>query len=279
MLVVALGLAAGFILGALRAAGGLPVAQTHAAGPARAAREPSVSEPALQAADPHSAHRGRIPIQAVAFGVPLSSPPGSPKAALPGAMVESMVAAVLDGRDPASVVDQRTVVGDLIPGAGDEVILGVTLATEEAEVALFRRTGPSWALVARVGGFAAIDGLAVVPLTGDGGHELLVYEDHDERTGAFYRRRALTILKWRRDRLVPVWSGTLYEEMYSLEPPLTVREVTAVDVRFAGGELMATGSVVRSRLRPDGGYEDESHESLETRWRWAPEPFRFVLQK
>ncbi|HEY8416603.1 MAG TPA: hypothetical protein VIK93_01055 [Limnochordales bacterium] len=272
VLAAAAGLALGFILGALRSAGFWPAAVLPSGGAAP-------GEPSL------AAWAGPLARQA-------PPPPLSPQ------VVQSLVAIALEGGglagshrpdgsppsgDPAgaagpidAVVDRHVLMGDVVPGGGDEVILGITRASGDGLVAVFQRAGPSWRLVAKSGGFGAIDRIEVRALTGADSGELLVYDDHDQLTGAFYRRRAVTILKWRNGVLVPVWSETLYEELYSLDPPLAEREITAVDVRFGAAELVVRGEVARSRRLPDGTYRDLERTPVEARWRWDSGRFRFV---
>lgn len=267
----AAGLALGFVLGALRMAGSWPAAVVPAgavvAGTLRAAWEPpgtrQAEAPALSPPVVQSLVEAALQGQGPAGGVRTG---GSRSGGDDSGAVESMDA----------VVDRIVVMGDVVPGGGDEVILGITLAGGDGLVAVFQRAGPSWRLVAKHGGFAAIDRLEVRALSGVDSAELLVYDDHDELTGAFYRRRAVAILKWRGGGFVPVWSETLYEELYSLDPPMAEREITAVDVRFGAAELVVRGEVARSRLQPDGTYRDIERTPVETRWRWDAVRFRFV---
>ncbi|OUM94492.1 MAG: hypothetical protein BAA04_10285 [Firmicutes bacterium ZCTH02-B6] len=172
------------------------------------------------------------------------------------------------------VLGFRLATGDLIPGGGDEIAVGVTLAGGGV-VAVFRRQGDVWVEAARMDGFAAIDGLEVRSATG-AGWELFIYDEHDELTGAFYLRRGLTILKWRAGAFVPVWAGTLYEEAYSLDPPMAERIVSAAEVNAGRGELVVRGLHTRARREADGAYRDVEEAPLSGRWRWDDGLFRFV---
>lgn len=180
----------------------------------------------------------------------------------------------------SQVKSYRVATGDLIPGDGDEIALGLTLVSGDGEVAVFRRQGSGWLQAARIDGLAAIDGLEIRSVTG-AGRELLVYDDHDELTGAFYRRRGLTILKWRAGArgggsFIPVWSGALYEEAYSLDPPMAERLIRAVEITAGGGELVLHGARTRSLRQTNGTYRDVEDIPLCERWRWDEGQFRFV---
>lgn len=202
----------------------------------------------------------------------------------------------LDALSPAALppVDEtaayRVVIGDVIPGGGDEIVVGVTLVSGDGQVLVFQRTGSGWEPAARVEGFSAIDRVEVRAVAGLGAAELLVYDEHDELTGAFYRHRGLTVLKWRpgvsgvasgdaRGAFVPVWSGTLFEEAYSLDPPMEEREVRAAEVRFGRGELHVVGQRTRSRRTGEGEYRDLEASPLDARFRWDEGSFRFVPEE
>ncbi|MFS8542918.1 MAG: hypothetical protein LOD91_03650 [Limnochordales bacterium] len=240
VLAAAFGLAAGFVMGALLAAGFQP----------------------WPAATPGSQPGSRAgPVSAGTAGFSLDD---LPPASLPA---------------PAEAAGYRIAMGDVVPGGGPELVVGVTLLSGDGLVAVFGRRAGGWEPLARREGFAAIDLLEVRSVTGAGAHELLVYDEHDELTGAFYRRRGLTILKERDGQLVPVWSGTLYEEAYSLDPPMAERVVTAVAVTAGDGQLRVQGARTRSRRQPDGTYADVEEIPVADGYRWDPASFRFVKQR
>src|SRR5690606_18194136 len=113
---------------------------------------------------------------------------------------------------PAAAAGYRIAMGDVVPGGGPALVVGVTLLSGDGLVAVFGRRAGGWKPLAGRDGVAAIHLWEVRAGTGAGAHERLVYDEHYGLTGAFYRRRGLTIRKERDGQLALVWSGTLYEE-------------------------------------------------------------------
>lgn len=170
--------------------------------------------------------------------------------------------------------------GDLLPAAGEELILAFSQGRDQGAVAVFQRGARGYELAEILRGLVPITHVALIGLEGFPYRALIIDEYLDEMSGAFYKVKTKAIYIHKGQGLVKIWERDRYRKEYypeggELQGPRTrwlMRKEEAAIVFSPQGHITVTGIRVQGRNKElgqiAGQYELLARENFGEYYAW-----------